>query len=111
MIRDEISEYPYSGTVTRVIEGSGRHEDTTQIIYVGVMDAHMSREEVGSMMQTSDYIISMPLTQDENGEWIVPRRGDKIELQRYGETLNFTVDNAEPSQLGGISVYSTRNGW
>jgi hypothetical protein len=53
----------------------------------------------------------MPLTKDDKGNYIVPRKGDEISLVRFGETLEFVVDNAEPSQLGGISVYSTRKAW
>jgi hypothetical protein len=53
----------------------------------------------------------MTLTKDDKGKYIVPHKGDEISLVRYGETLEFVVDNAEPSQLGGISAYSTRKAW
>ena len=109
--REEISEYPYKGVITRIIEGSGDEEDSTQIIYDGMMDEHMTTDDEGRLMQTSSYIISIPLTKDENLGYIVPRKGDKITLERYGERIEFTVDNAEPSQLGGVSIYSTRKNW
>jgi len=70
-----------------------------------VMDEHMATDEEGRVMQTSSYIISIPLTKDEKGNSIVPHKGDKISLTRYGETFNLTVDNADPSQLGGVTVY------
>ncbi len=111
MIRDEILEYPYSGTITRIIEGSGREEDTVLLVYEGMMDEHMVTDEEGRTMQTSSYIISIPLTKDEDDNWIVPRKGDKIQITRYGETFELTVDNAEPSQLGGVSIYAARNSW
>lgn len=111
MLAGEILEYPYSGTITRVIEGKGRNPDTILVVYEGVMDEHMVTDEEGSTLQTSSYIISIPLTQDESGRWRVPRKGDKIILTRYGEVLEFDVDNAEPSQLGGVSIYAARNIW
>ena len=111
MTRDEILEYPYQGTITRIIEGQGDEEDTEVTLYEGVMDEHMATDEEGRVMQTSSYIISIPLTKDVEGNWIVPHKGDKISITRYGETFNLTVDNADPSQLGGVSIYATRNSW
>lgn len=107
--RVEILEYPYYGTITRVVEGET--EDTEIVIYDGVMDEHMVTDEEGRTLQTSSYIISIPLTQTPSGDWIVPRKGDKISLTRYGETFELTVDNAEPSQIGGVSIYAARNAW
>lgn len=107
----EIIEYPYEGTITRTIAGKGMQPDTEIVVYEGVMDEHMTTDEEGRVMQTSAYIISIPLTQDGNGNWIVPHKGDKISITRYGETFNLTVDNADPSQLGGVSIYATRNSW
>jgi len=111
MEKIEILEYPYQGTITRVIQGSGDEDDTEETIYQGVMDEHMVNDEIGNTLQTSTYVISMPLTKDDNGKWIVPRKGDKILIDTYGVEFGLTVDNAEPSQLGGISVYATRNSW
>ena len=111
ILRNEILEYPYQGTIIRVIQGKGSNPDTEVVLYEGVMDEHMVTDEEGSTLQTSSYIISIPLTKDEQGEWIVPRKGDKISITRYGETFKLTVDNAEPSQLGGVSIYSSRNSW
>lgn len=111
MTRDEILEYPYTGTITRVIAGKGMEKDTVLVIYEGVMDEHMVNDEEGRTMQTSSYIISIPLTKDGEDNWIVPRKGDKISITRYGETFTLTVDNADPSQLLGVSIYATRNSW
>lgn len=111
MTKEEIAEYPYEGTITRTIAGKGMGKDTVLTIYEGVMDEHMATDEEGRVMQTSSYIVSIPLTKDENDEWIVPHKGDKISLTRYGETFNMTVDNADPSQLGGVSIYATRSSW
>lgn len=111
MMRDEISEYPYEGTITRIIAGKGMAKDTELVVYEGVMDEHMATDEEGKTMQTSSYIVSIPLISDEDGNWIVPRKGDKISITRYGETFTLTVDNAEPSQIGGVSIYAARNSW
>ena len=111
MTRDEILEYPYEGVITRTVEGHGDEDDEIVEIYSGVMDEHMVTDDEGRVLQTASYIISIPLTQDEEGKYIIPRVNDEVELTRYGETMKFTVDNAEPSQLGGISVYVTRKSW
>lgn len=111
MIRDEILEYPYVGTITRVIAGKGMQKDQVLTIYEGEMDEHMQTDEEGRTMQTSSYIISIPLTKDEEGNWIVPRKGDKISITRYGDTFTLTVDNADPSQIGGVSIWASRNSW
>ena len=109
--RDEILEYPYTGIIKRVIHGSGDEDDTEVVLYDGIMDEHMVTSEEGRALQTSSYIISIPLIKDDNGYWVVPRKGDKIELVCYGATFYYTVDNAEPSQLGGVSIYASRNIW
>lgn len=121
----DILEYPYHGTITRVIAGTGRNPDIEILVYEGVMDEHMVTDEEGSTMQTSSYIISIPLTKKQSDEsddgsndgeesepeWVIPHKGDKISITRYGETFTLIVDNAEPSQLGGISIYAARNSW
>lgn len=111
MIREEILEYPYSGIITRITEGHGNEDDVETTLYEGVMDEHLMTDNEGRLMQTAAYILSIPLVQDENGGYIVPRKGDKVELLRYGETIFFEVDNAEPSQLGGVSIHATRKSW
>lgn len=111
MIRDEILEFPYTGTITHVIRGKGMEKDQRVIIYEGAMDEYMATDEEGRTLQTASYLISIPLTKDGNDEWIVPRKGDEISITRYGETFTLTVDNADPSQLGGVSIYASRNSW
>lgn len=111
MTRDEILEYPYQGTITRVIEGLGDEEDTEVTLYEGVMDEHMVTDNEGRVLQTSSYIVSIPLVKGENESYIIPKKGDKISLTRYGEELMFVVDNSEPSQLQGVSIYATRKVW
>lgn len=110
-LRDEILEYPYTGVIKRLVEGQGDQDDVEVVVYEGVMDEHMTLDDEGHSLQTSSYIVSIPLTRDANDEYIVPRKGDTIQLVRYGETLAFVVDNADPSQIGGISVYCTRKVW
>lgn len=111
MIRDEILEYPYNGVITRTVEGHGDEDDQDIVVYQGVMDEHMVTDDEGRVLQTASYIISIPLTKDDNGAYIIPRKGDEISLERYGEMLEFVVDNAEPSQIGGVSIYVTRKSW
>jgi hypothetical protein len=110
MIRDEILEYPYQGTITRVVRGKGMEKDQKTVIYDGVMDEHLVTSEEGRTLQTASYIISIPLVEGNDG-WVVPRKGDEISVTRYGETFELVVDNAEPSQLMGVSIYASRNSW
>ena len=111
MTRNEIIEYPYTGVITRIIEGSGDNEDVVVEIYNGVMDETMMTDDEGRALQTSSYIVSIPLTQDTEGNYIIPIKGDNVSLVRFGQTVEFTVDNAEPSQLMGVSIYATRKTW
>lgn len=111
MIKGEILEYPYFGTITKVIEGEGMGKDTLEVIYDGIMDLHMIDAEEGRTLQTSSYIVSIPLTKNEDDQWIVPNKGDKVSITRYGENIELVVDNATPSQLGGVSIYSSRQTW
>ena len=111
MTRDEILEYPYQGSIKRLVEGHGDEDDIEIVIYDGVMDEHMVTDDEGRVLQTSSYIISIPLTKDDNDNYIIPRSGDEISLVRYGEPLRFVVENAEPSQIGGVSIYVTRKSW
>jgi len=110
----KILEYPYYGKIFHVVDGMGRESDTETLLYEGVMDEHQVTDEEGSTMQTASYIISIP--------WkdyctfcgcgmTLPKKGDKILLTRYGETFELRVDNAEPSQIGGISIYAARTDW
>ena len=75
------------------------------------MDEHMQRDEEGRSLQSAGYVICMPLTKDDEGNYIVPRKGDFVYINRLGEDMNFIIDNVEPSQLGGISLYATRQDW
>lgn len=111
MTREEILEYPYQGVITRIVEGHGDEDDAEVEIYSGVMDEHMVTDDEGRVLQTSSYIISIPLVKDTNDKYVIPRSGDRILLERYGEELKFIVDNSEPSQIGGVSIYVTRNSW
>lgn len=107
--KDEISEFPYTGRIYRVTEGEGMADDTKTVIYEGAMDEHMVTKEEGETMQTASYIISIPLTKDDNDRYIIPLKGDIIEVEVYGFALTFVVDNSDPSQLGGVSIHATRN--
>lgn len=106
----EIEEYPYYGTITRTIEGVGDNDDEEIVVYEGVMDETMTTDDEGRALQTSSYIVSIPLIKGQVG-YSIPHKGDKVNLERYGETISFVVDNAEPSQLGGVSIYCTRKDW
>ena len=74
MVRDEIAEYPYNGVITRTIEGD--NEDTVVVIYDGVMDETMMTDDEGRVLQTASYVISIPLTENSDGEYIIPVKGD-----------------------------------
>lgn len=110
MIVEEILEYPYQGTITREsLNAQGKKE--TLVIYEGAMDEHMVTDDEGRVLQTSSYVISIPLVLDGGGNWVAPRKNDVILLVRYGEEIEFVIDNAEPSQLGGVSIYATKKEW
>ena len=111
MTRNEIAEYPYQGRILRVIQGKGKEKDSEILLYEGVMDEHITTEVEGKTLQTASYIISIPLTQDENGKYIVPRKGDRVFVTTFAETISLEVENAEPSQLGGVSIYTSRKSW
>lgn len=109
MTRDQISEYPYSGKIYSITEYGD--SDVEELIYEGEMDEHMDSSVEGNKLQTSSYVISIPLTKNDNDEWIVPQKGDKVVVYVYGNTLTLEVENAEPSQLGGVSIYAKRKSW
>ena len=108
MIRDEILEYPYQGTITRVVQGKGKEKDSEVLLYEGVMDEHMVTDEEGRMLQTASYIVSMPLTKDDKGNWIMPRKGDKVSVTRYGDTISLNIGNTTPFRkfCPGVSMTS-----
>ena len=87
MIRDEIIEYPYSGIITRIVEGSGREQDTTITVYDGAMDMHMVTDEEGRTLQTSSYIVSIPLIKDDE-----EKRRDAIAYERL---MQMAIDDAK----------------
>ena len=110
----KILEYPYCGQIYQVVDGMGRESDTETLLYEGVMDEHQVTDEEGVTMQTSSYIISIPWKDYCTccgGGVVLPKKGDKIILLRYGEQFELRVDNAEPSQIGGISIYASRVDW
>lgn len=112
MMHNVIDEFPYSGVITRKVYGDGDEPDTVITIYDGVMDETVRTDNnEGRALQTAAYIISIPLTKNDKGEYVIPLKGDEVTVTRYGQTLTFTVDNAEPSQLDGVSIYCTRKKW
>ena len=105
-----VSEFPYTGVITRKesVEDENHEITETEVeVYNGVMDYSLNTSEAGSVAQTSNYIIYMPLTQDINGKYILPKRGDRISLNAYGDMIELTVNDCLVSQLGGITVYAT----
>ena len=114
MKTSKILEYPYCGQIYHVVDGMGRESDTETLLYEGVMDEHQVTDEEGVTMQTASYIISIPWKDYCTccgGGVTLPKKGDKIILLRYGEEFELRVDNAEPSQIGGISIYASRADW
>lgn len=114
MKTSKILEYPYCGQIYHVVDGMGRKSDTETLLYEGVMDEHQVTDEEGTTMQTASYIISVPWKDYCTccgGGVTLPKKGDRIVLLRYGEEFELRVDNAEPSQIGGISIYASRADW
>lgn len=112
-MRNEILEFPFNGTITRKVTSSNAcHDDPDPlVIYDGEMDVHTTVAEQGRVAQTADFIVSIPLKKDANGNYIIPRKGDFISVVRYGEEFELAIDNVEPSQLGGVSIYASRTAW
>lgn len=109
-----IQEFPFSGIITRKVsieEDNGDTTETTTEIYNGKLDSTMNTAEVGSVAQTSNYIVSMPLTKDTNGAYIKPHKDDVITVNEYGDVYKLVVNNSIVSQLGGITVYASRGEW
>ena len=103
--------FPFTGRIIHITPGEGRNDDVESVIYEGIMDMHMQNDEIGRSLQTSSYIVSIPLVKNADGNFAIPRKGDNVFVNRYGEEIRLVVDNAEPSQLGGVSIYSTREDW
>ena len=111
-MQNVIEEFPYTGVITRTVYGDGDNDDTVITIYDGVMDETVRTDNnEGRALQTAAYIISIPLIKNAAGEYAIPLKGDEVTVRRYGQTLKLTVDNAEPSQLDGVSIYCTRKKW
>lgn len=109
MKRMLIKEYPYIGTISHTIESNDGSEDTTEAIYDGVMDIHLSGNNLGSDIESSRYLVYIPQVLNEVSHKVIfPTKGDSIEVQVGGETQHYQVDNAVLSQLGGIEIYVTK---
>ena len=111
MIRNEILEYPYTGVINRIVAGKGDNDDTTVEIYSGEMDETNRTDDNGRSLQTASHVISIPLVKGSDNKYIIPTKGDEIILTRFDQEVAFIVDNSEPSQLGGVSIYCTRKEW
>ena len=105
-----ILEYPFNGVITRTettMFPNGDIEETQIEIYNGSIDVALSAPEVGTLAQTSNYIVSMPLTATGNS-YIIPKKDDRILVNMYGDIFSLSVNNIIVSQLGGITVYASR---
>jgi hypothetical protein len=103
-----IEEFPYKGKIERITE-SGFGDDTTSIIYDGVMDCTLVTDESGKVAQTADYIVSIPLVKDSNGNYIFPKKEDTIVIMEFGVERSLKVSNYMPSQVGGVTIYCSTN--
>lgn len=103
-----INSFPYHGTISRISE-SDFGEDTSTVIYDGVMDCTLVTAEVGKIAQTADYVVSIPLTKDAGGHYVLPAKEDMIIVSEYGVERNLKVDNYVPSQVGGVTIYCNMN--
>ena len=109
-----IEEYPYTGTINRIItiqDDNGDITETTKEIYNGSMDFSLQSDKNGTVAQTSNYIVSIPLLLDYNNKYNLPHKDDLIVIDNYEESINLKIDNAIPSQLGGVTIYATRGDW
>ena len=105
-----ILEYPFNGVITRMettMFPNGDTEETQIEIYNGSIDVALSTPEIGTLAQTSNYIVSMPLIATDSG-YIIPKKDDRILVNMYGDIFSLSVNNIIVSQLGGITVYASR---
>lgn len=102
-------EYPFKGTITRV-ESSDTFggDDSETIIYDGVMDCNLGEVSIGTTLQTSGYVVCIPLVEDKQGNKVMPIKSDSIIVDMYGSKVELIVDNAIPSQIGGITIHANR---
>jgi len=102
-----IEEFPFSGTIVRTTANAlGDISETT--VYDGKMDVSLNTAIVGSIAQTSDYIVSMPFNK---ADYVALKKTDVITVDMYGDILTLTIDNYIPSQIGGLTVYASRGDW
>lgn len=102
-----IEEFPFSGTIVRTTANAlGDISETT--VYDGKMDVSLNTAIVGSIAQTSDYIVSMPF---DKANYVSLKKTDVITVDMYGDILTLTIDNYIPSQIGGLTVYASRGDW
>ena len=102
-----IEEFPFSGTIVRTIANAlGDISETT--VYDGKMDVSLNTAIVGSIAQTSDYIVSMPM---DKTNYVSLKKNDVITVDMYGDILTLTIDNYIPSQIGGFTIYASRGDW
>ena len=109
-----IKEFPYQGVITRKTSTEDEVGDTVTEnieIYNGDMDYTLLTPESGQTAQTAIYTISMPLTKDTEGKYIIPKKDDIIVLNEYGTNITFMVQNYMVSQLGGITITASRGQW
>ena len=109
-----IEEFPFSGIITRTIivqQENGDIDESVVEIYNGKIDVSLNTAEVGSIVQTSSYIVSMPLIKGEGDTYVLPKKDDKITVNMYGDIFTLTVNNYIPSQVGGLTIYSSRGDW
>ena len=109
----DVVEYPFTGVIKRStgydpILGT---EGTTITVYSGIIDYGVNTAKTGNIAQTSDCIISIPLTKDSEGNYILPKKADIITINAFGDVFDATIVNYEVSQLMGITIYATRGGW
>ncbi|MFA6875609.1 MAG: hypothetical protein WCQ87_03110 [Parabacteroides sp.] len=93
------------------MDDNGDTQTTSQTIYSGMMDESMNTPEVGETAQTSNYIVTIPLTIDAGGKYIIPKKDDKIMVVTYDEVIPLVVENGTVSQLGGITINASRGDW
>lgn len=109
-----IDEFPYSGVITRKISTTADNGDVDESvveIYNGKMDVSLLTNEVGTVAQTANYVVFIPLIKGSDNKYNIPRKNDSILVNGYGEVFTLIVNDPIPSQLGGITVYATRGDW
>lgn len=106
--------YPFYGTIKRntaIVQDNGDTTENSSEIYKGEMDINMNTPDSGNVAQISEYTVNIPLTKDENDDYIIPKKNDIITATMLGYEIVLIIRNCTVSMVGNITIYATKGVW